>query len=91
MISDDDHLGMNRSISRRDFINGVAVTLASAASGKLLPAFASETNKVTFPQDESSYYPPTLKGMRGSGAGVYYIILREANGNKIKAGEVIVR
>ncbi len=29
--------------------------------------------------------------MRGSGAGVYYVILREANGNKVKTGEVIVR
>ncbi len=29
--------------------------------------------------------------MRGNGAGVYYIVLREANGNKIKTGEVVVR
>ena len=29
--------------------------------------------------------------MRRNGTGVYYIILREANGNKIKTGEVVVR
>ena len=29
--------------------------------------------------------------MRGSGSGVYFIVLREANGNKIKTGEVIIR
>jgi len=29
--------------------------------------------------------------MRGAGAGIYYIVLREANGNKIKTGEVVVR
>jgi hypothetical protein len=29
--------------------------------------------------------------MRHNGAGVYYIVLREANGNKIKTGEVLVR
>ncbi|GAB2835448.1 reprolysin-like metallopeptidase [Ferruginibacter profundus] len=29
--------------------------------------------------------------LRRNGAGVYYIVLREANGNKIKTGEVLVR
>jgi hypothetical protein len=29
--------------------------------------------------------------MRRNGMGVYYIVLREANGNKIKTGEVVVR
>ena len=29
--------------------------------------------------------------MRRNGSGVYFIVLREANGNKIKTGEVIVR
>jgi hypothetical protein len=29
--------------------------------------------------------------LRRSGAGVYYIVLREANGNKIRTGEVVVR
>jgi hypothetical protein len=29
--------------------------------------------------------------MRRYGAGVYYVVLREANGNKIRTGEVVVR
>jgi len=29
--------------------------------------------------------------MRAYGAGVYFVVLREANGNKIKTGEVVVR
>ncbi|MEZ5028167.1 MAG: T9SS type A sorting domain-containing protein [Ferruginibacter sp.] len=29
--------------------------------------------------------------MRGFGGGVYYIVLREANGNKIKTGEVVIK
>ena len=29
--------------------------------------------------------------MRSNGSGIYYIVLREANGNKIKTGEVVVR
>ena len=29
--------------------------------------------------------------MRGFGGGVYYVVLREANGNKIKTGEVVIK
>ena len=29
--------------------------------------------------------------MRASGAGVYYVVLREANGNAIKTGEVVIK
>lgn len=29
--------------------------------------------------------------MRGFGGGVYYVVLREANGNKVKTGEVVIR
>ncbi|HRI25726.1 MAG TPA: hypothetical protein PLZ45_13700, partial [Ferruginibacter sp.] len=29
--------------------------------------------------------------LRGYGGGVYYIVLREANGNKVKTGEVVVK
>jgi hypothetical protein len=29
--------------------------------------------------------------LRSAGSGIYYIVLREANGNKIKTGEVVVR
>jgi hypothetical protein len=29
--------------------------------------------------------------LRAYGAGIYYVVLREANGNKIKTGEVVVR
>jgi len=29
--------------------------------------------------------------MRGFGGGVYYVVLREANGNKVKTGEVVIK
>ncbi len=59
----DRYLGMERAISRRDFINGVAVAVGAAASGKLV---AGEAHRV-----EAGDYPPTLTGMRGSQAGSF--------------------
>ena len=54
-------LGMDRDITRRDFINGIAVSVlgaagASALSGEPLPA---------------DYYPPSLTGLRGSHEGSF--------------------
>jgi spermidine dehydrogenase len=69
MTSKDKALGMDRSIDRRDFLNGVAVT-AGALGGGLLggsAAFAAQT----WPQDAPDYYPPALTGMRGSHPGSF--------------------
>jgi spermidine dehydrogenase len=66
MASNRDHkLGMDREISRRDFLNGVAVTSASAflPSGLLGLDGAAEYA----PEKAADYYPPALTGMRGSG------------------------
>jgi spermidine dehydrogenase len=51
-------LGLDRTITRRDFLNGVAVTSAAAFACPHL-AWASPT--------ATSDYPPALTGMRGSG------------------------
>ncbi len=60
----DRELGMNRSITRRDFLNGVAVTAGAA----LMPwhLFADGD-----PEKSSAYYPPALTGMRGSHPGSF--------------------
>jgi hypothetical protein len=50
-------LGMDRSISRRDFLNGVAVGLGAASSG--IPA------RMVFGQALGTAYPPALGGLRG--------------------------
>ncbi len=58
----DHELGMDRAISRRDFVNGMAVAigaLGSASSAHSAPS--------------SSTYPPTLTGMRGSQPGSFEI------------------
>lgn len=64
MNSRDRELGMNRKITRRDFINGVAVTAGAA----MMPwhLFAANAD-----QNSSNYYPPALTGMRGSHPGSF--------------------
>jgi spermidine dehydrogenase len=73
--SRDQLLGMDRPITRRDFLNGVAIGTAVAASGPLLagaltdsPAVASMPSAA---QDAFGYYPPLLNGMRGSHPGSF--------------------
>src|ERR1700733_3753205 len=62
----DRELGMDRLITRRDFLDGVAVAIGGA--GLLAGNAAAAT---TFPQDRPGYDPPTLTGMRGSHDGSY--------------------
>jgi spermidine dehydrogenase len=61
---------MTRSITRRDFIDGVAVTAAVAASPRVLAAVDPDAAHLS-PQDRPGYYPPALTGMRGSHPGSF--------------------
>lgn len=58
---------MHRRITRRDFINGVAVT----AGASLMPwhLMASQAG----PEQAPGYYPPKLTGMRGSHPGSFEV------------------
>jgi len=56
---------MDRAIPRRDFLNGVLVTGAVAATASWPLAAAAA------PQDDPGYYPPRLTGMRGSHPGSF--------------------
>src|SRR5258708_8342739 len=65
-------LGMDRNITRRDFLNGVAVGTGGAVDGSMLPGFAWETFAASISaQDQPGYYPPALTGFRGSHAGSF--------------------
>src|SRR5512138_3921389 len=55
---------MHRKITRRDFINGVAVTAGAAVMPWHLFA-GQERDK------SATYYPPALNGMRGSHPGSF--------------------
>jgi spermidine dehydrogenase len=60
----DRQLGMNRNITRRDFLNGVAVTAGAAIMPWQLFADGD-------PEKSPNYYPPALTGMRGSHPGSF--------------------
>jgi spermidine dehydrogenase len=69
---DDKRLGMDRPITRRDFLNGVAVGATGVVAQSLLPAGALATpGLVRAAQDQPGYYPPALTGLRGSHAGSF--------------------
>jgi len=65
--SRDQELGMRRRITRRDFINGVAVTAGAA----ILPRHLLASDQAAEPQNSPNYYPPALTGMRGSHPGSF--------------------
>jgi spermidine dehydrogenase len=60
----DRELGMKRNITRRDFLNGVAVTAGAAMMPRQLFAEGD-------PAKSPAYYPPALTGMRGSHPGSF--------------------
>jgi spermidine dehydrogenase len=65
----DRELGMDRAISRRDFVQGVAVGGGLVAAG--LPAWAHGLVPSIAAQDRPGYYPPRLTGLRGSHPGSF--------------------
>jgi spermidine dehydrogenase len=88
----DRELGMHCSITRRDFLNGVAI----GAGGLLAtdPVLAALLSDETAPEKASGYYPPALNGMRGNhdGTFTYAHQLRDGkrwdmSGGAVKTGE----
>jgi spermidine dehydrogenase len=78
----DRELGMGRDITRRDFLNGVAVgvcgTLAGGAFGAetllaagMRPEAASGAAEEFSPEKAADYYPPAKMGMRGNHDGTF--------------------
>ncbi|MEP6886433.1 MAG: NAD(P)-binding protein [Gammaproteobacteria bacterium] len=78
--SRDRLLGMDRPITRRDFLNGIALgatALGATAAAPLLaatptdPAASAGAALPPAAQDAFGYYPPLLTGLRGSHAGSF--------------------
>src|SRR6267154_233582 len=88
----DRELGMDRRITRRDFLNGAALTIGAA----VMPARALDSGvEAAEPQNHSGYNPPVAPGMRGSHPGSFEIAhsLRDGTfwktaGKPIDTGEV---
>jgi spermidine dehydrogenase len=76
-------LGMDRAITRRDFLNGVAVGISAGIAGT---AFGAETLLAAAALDEfapeksGDYYPPARTGMRGNHDGSFTFAHRMRDG-----------
>lgn len=66
----DRYLGMDRAITRRDFMNGAAIAIGASLLPRV-PAWGSTSRQE--PQKQSGYYPPTRTGLRGSHPGSFEI------------------
>jgi spermidine dehydrogenase len=93
----DRELGMDRAITRRDFLNGVAIGVGGALAGgaiggeTLLAAAALDDFA---PEKAAGYYPPALMGMRGNHDGTFTFAHRlrdgeswDSDGAAAKTGE----
>jgi len=65
MDSNDRCLGMNRQITRRDFLNGIAVAIGAS----LIPGCLRDSDPVA--DLSAQYYPPAEMGMRGAHPGSF--------------------
>ncbi len=95
----DRELGMRCPISRRDFLNGVAVGVGGALAGDTLLAAgvvdgenaarvsgAEGRDRGDGPEKAAGYYPPALTGMRGNHDGSYTYAHGLRDGKKWDAG-----
>src|SRR5580704_748924 len=69
--SRDRELGMNRKITRRDFLDGVALAVAGAMVASAVPRVFGLPDLDSAPEKNPSYYPPALTGLRGNHEGSY--------------------
>ncbi len=72
----EDELGMKRAITRRDFLNGAALTVggAFALSGNVwAEVFGLPKSPLESPKDAPAYYPPAKTGLRGSHDGSWEV------------------
>jgi len=68
----DRELGMDRPITRRDFLNGVAIGLGSMAASSMLSSCVGHAAfDLNNAPDLAESYPPAAGGMRGSPAGSF--------------------
>jgi len=79
-------LGMRCPISRRDFLNGVAVGVGGALAGDTLLSAAVIDREGDDPAKSAEYYPPALTGMRGNHDGSFTFAHRLRDGGKWDAG-----
>ena len=62
------NLGMDRAITRRDFINGVAAVVGAGAALDTASSFAAQSSPTTSDpaSNDAASYPPLRQGLRGN-------------------------
>jgi spermidine dehydrogenase len=65
----DRELGMDRRITRRDFLDGMAMAVGAAALSRV----AAHGQSLSVSPADPSYYPPALTKMRGSHPGAFEV------------------
>src|SRR6266436_8560750 len=65
----DRELGMSCPITRRDFLNGVALGVGGVLAVPRL--MTAPDSPVYAPEKAPDYYPPALMGMRGNHDGTF--------------------
>jgi len=74
MSFSDKELGMDRKITRRDFMNGAALAIGGAVIAGSETLFGQKAIVETAkPRNKPGYDPPALHGMRGSHEGSYQV------------------
>jgi spermidine dehydrogenase len=67
----DRELGMGRRITRRDFLNGVAVGIGALGSASVTGLVSGSEGAAQVGHPRPGFYPPALTGMRGNQPGAY--------------------
>ncbi len=70
----DRALGMDRALTRRDFLNGISIAVGASlvAGSPWLEAFGIPDSPFA-PENDPNYYPPAKTGMRGSHDGSWEV------------------
>jgi spermidine dehydrogenase len=79
----DKELGMGREITRRDFLNGVAIGVGGAIAGETIGAqglLAAAALDEFAPEKAPDYYPPARMGIRGNHEGAFSFAHRLRDG-----------
>src|SRR5580704_12866047 len=89
----DRELGMSCPITRRDFLNGIALGVGGVLAAPHL--IAALDSPVYAPEKATDYYPPALMGMRGNHDGTFTFAHKlrdgeswDADGAAAKTGEI---
>jgi spermidine dehydrogenase len=79
----DKELGMGREITRRDFLNGVAISAGATLLGRTVEAdtlLAAAVLDEFAPEKAPDHYPPARMGMRGNHDGTFTFAHRLRDG-----------